>query len=286
MKIILFAPPYMSGGVKSLYFACEWSNDLGICRIVPFHEPKLASWFDHRCQLYDYSYEPNVLIYPEVYQPYIKGKYHVCFALGKHAPIQPHANIVICRSQEIVDWVKEKNSIVPTALVLPSINRSVFEYDGRSKRDIICYMTRPNKHPETADQLRSVYGDKIVEIVDYTERQVAEILKSAKVFVWRGSDKEGSPRPPKEALVAGCVVVGLDSELTEKQHINFGVHCSTEGELIRMAGEALEMTIPTAEQRSVVRDSKEEKQDWLKILRPHIGEEAFYSLNKEASISA
>lgn len=33
-----------------------------------------------------------------------------------------------------------------------------------------------------------------------------------------------------------------------------------------MAGEALSMPAPTAEQRSVVRDGREEKQDWLSLL--------------------
>lgn len=32
------------------------------------------------------------------------------------------------------------------------------------------------------------------------------------IFVWRGNANEGSPRPPKEALVAGSIVVGLESE--------------------------------------------------------------------------
>ncbi len=112
---------------------------------------------------------------------------------------------------------------ISALLILPSINRSVFEYDGRPKRNLICYMTRPHKHPETAELLRQKYGGKVMEIVDCSEREVAEILKSAKVFVWRGDDKEGSPRPPKEALVAGCVVVGLQSDLSEQYHTNFGI---------------------------------------------------------------
>ena len=33
-----------------------------------------------------------------------------------------------------------------------------------------------------------------------------------------------------------------------------------------MTGEALSMGTPTAEQRSVVRDGREEKQDWLSLL--------------------
>ncbi len=261
---IVFAPPLVYGGVKSLYSACEWLSEFGRSTIMPFEEQRLAGWFDHKCRLYDHSYFPDLLVYPEVHQPEIPGLFHLCFALGQRAPIQSHANLVVCRSSEVLNCVKRQTSI-PTTLILPSINRSIFEYDGRPKRDLICYMTRAHKHPETATLLRAEYGDKVVEIVDCSEAEVAEILKSAKVFVWRGDDKEGSPRPPKEALVAGCVVVGLESDLGERFHTNFGIRCSTVEELVRTAGQALNLPVPTGEQRSVVRDSKDEQKDWVAL---------------------
>lgn len=264
---IVFAPPYQSGGVKSLYSVCEWLNDLGRSTIRPFEEPRLASWFKHRCKLYDYSYSPHVLVYPEVYQPFIDGKYHICFVLGQHSIVEPHANLIVCKSQELLSWVDNQKPNISTALILPSIDRSVFEYDGRPKKELICYMTRPHKYPETAQLLRNEYGDKVREIVDFSEAEVAEALKEAKVFVWRGADREGSPRPPKEALVAACIVVGLKSDLNERYHTNFGIRCSTVDEVIRMAGEALKMATPSREQRSVVRDSREEKRDWLALFK-------------------
>jgi hypothetical protein len=264
---VVFSPPDQAGGVKSLYSVCEWLNDLGRSTIAPTSQPKLASWFEHPCELYDSSYPPDLLIYPEIYQPYFRWTFHICFALGKCAPIAPHANLVVCKSEAIREWVRGQHPRIPTALILPSIKRSVFEYDGRPKRDIICYMTRPHKHPDTARRLRAEYGDRVLEIVDYSEAEVAEVLRGAKVFVWRGNEKEGSPRPPKEALVAGCVVVGLESDLNESYHTNWGVRCATVDELIRMAGRALEMPTPTDEQRSVVRDSAEEKRDWMALLR-------------------
>src|SRR5439155_13658968 len=116
--------------------------------------------------------------------------------------------LTVCRSREILDWVKKQHPQMPAVLILPSIDMSVFEYDGRPKKDTICYMTRPDKHPETARLLRNQYGNKVLEIVDFSQAAVAEALKDSKVFVWRGNDSEGSPRPPKEALVAGCIVVG------------------------------------------------------------------------------
>lgn len=267
MNSIVFAPYFQAGGVKSLYSVCEWLNDIGRSTIMPYLEPKLVSWFEHYCELYDYSYSPDVLVYPEVYQPYVKGKYHICFALGKRAPVEPHANLIVCKSHEILDWVREQYANIPTALILPSINRSVFEYQGSPKKEIICYMTRPHKHPETAQQLRQRYGDKVMEIINFSETDVAEALKQAKVFVWRGDDKEGSPRPPKEALVAGCIVVGLESDLNERYHTDFGIRCSTVDRLIEMAGEALKLPVPSREQRSVIRDSLEEKQDWLALMK-------------------
>ena len=263
---VVFAPYFRAGGVKSLYAVCEWLSELGQSTISPFVQPKLVEWFEHSCTLYDYSYSPDVLIYPEVYQPYVKGKHHICFALGKRSPIEPHADVIVCRSKKILAWVKEQYSNIPTALILPSIKRSVFEYDGRPKKDIICYMTRPDKHPETALRLREEYGDKLMEIVDLSEAEVADALRDAKVFVWRADDKEGSPRPPKEALVAGCIVVGLESDLNDDYHTDFGIRCSSVEGLIKMAGEALKMPLPTKGQRSVVRNHEEEKRDWLALL--------------------
>jgi hypothetical protein len=281
IKSIVFAPYFQCGGVKSLYSVCEWLNELGRSTIMPFVAPKLVSWFKHHCELYDYSYSPDVLIYPEVYQPYIEGKYHICFALGKRSPIEPHANLIVCKSREVLDWVKEQDANIPTALIAPSIDRSVFEYQGGPKEERICYMTRPQKHPETAQLLRSVYDDKVMEIVDFSEAEVADALKSAKVFVWRGDDKEGSPRPPKEALVAACIVVGLEADLNERYQTDFGIRCATVEELIEKAGEALKMPIPTKEQRSVIRDSKEERQDWLTLLnRLEIGRGTFAWLRR------
>ena len=265
---IVFAPASINGGVKSLYSVCEWLNDLGRSTILPFDDRNLALWFSHRCEAYDHSYTPDVLIYPEVYQPHFEGRiFHICFAVGMLSPIKHHADMAVCKSVEILDWVKHQHPKMPATLTLPSINRSIFEYDGRPKKDIICYMTRPDKHPETAILLRDAYGDSVKEIVNLSEADVAETLKDAKVFVWRGYITEGSPRPPKEALVAGCTVVGLESELNERHHTNFGIRCSTVDELIKMAGESLKMPVPTEQERSVVRDSTEEKQDWLTLLK-------------------
>jgi hypothetical protein len=255
--------------VKSLYSVSEWASRLGRSRISPFWGAKLASWFDHRCKLYDGSYNPDVLIYPEVYQPHVdQVRYHVCFAVGKLKPIAAHADLTVCKSADTASWVTAQHPHMATALIAPSIDRSIFEYDGRTKKDLICYMTRPRKHPETAEQLRRRYGDRLCEIVDRSESEVAELLKDAKVFVWRGNDQEGegSPRPPKEALVAGCLVVGLKSDLNDRYLTNWGIQCATMDELLEMAGEALKMPMPTAQERAVVRDKKEEMADWLALL--------------------
>jgi hypothetical protein len=266
LNSIVFSPPWCGGGIKSLYVACDALGQLGRSTIAPFgDEPRLAGWFSHSCELYDYTYLPDLVVYPEVYQPRIPHRCHICFVLGKYGHVQPHADLAVCRSQGLVDWVAEHNPQMPTALLLPGIDRRIFEYDGRQKGDVICYMTRPHKYPETADLLRERYGDKVVEIVQRHESEVAEILKGAKVFVWRGTDKEGSPRPPKEALVAGCVVVGLAADLDAAHHTDFGLRCGTVDELIETAGQALSMPIPTDAERAVIRDVKEEKAAWVRI---------------------
>lgn len=264
---VVCSPSEIGGGIKSLYSVCEWLSQIGNSRISPLWTSHLATWFKHRCKRYDYSFFPDVLIYPEVEQPHYDFiNYHICFALGRFAPIKPHADLVVCKSPAILSWVKQQHPEMPTALIPPSIDRAIFEYDGRPKKDQICFMTRPHKQPEIAQKLRQRYGDKLVEIVNFTEAQVAEALKDARVFVWAGAETEGSPRPPKEALVAGCVVVGLESDLHPDYHIDFGIKCSNIDELIEMAGEALTMPLPTLEERAVVRDKKEEMTDWLALI--------------------
>jgi len=264
---IVFAPPWEGGGVKSLYAACEALGTLGRSGIVPFDEFRLATWFNHRCALYDYSYCPDLVVYPEIYQPHIPGRRHACFVLGKYGKVAAHAELAVCRSPALVDWLRAERPAPRTFLLRAGIDRKIFEYDGREKQDVICYMTRPHKHPETAQLLRERYGAKLVEIIDRTEAEVAELLKNAKVFVWRGNDKEGSPRPPKEALVAGCVVVGLKTDLDAAHYTDFGMRCSTVEDLIDAAGQALALPVPSEADRAVVRDAGEEKQDWIEIAR-------------------
>jgi hypothetical protein len=264
---IVYAPPGDSGGVKSLYTVCGWLGELGKSTIVPFDGNHLVNWFPHRCTIFDEIYTPHVVVYPEVHQPNLGDKYfHICFALGKYGAIQPHADLVVCKTPDMVDWIKAQHPHLSVALIRPSIERSVFEYDGRPKQNLICYMTKPHKHPETAELLRERYGSKLVEIINQPEVTVAEILKDAKVFVWRSNDKEGSPRPPKEALVAGCQVVGLESDLHKRFRIDFGIKCATVDELIEKAGEALKLPIPTVQERAIVNDSVAEKEDWLRLV--------------------
>ena len=225
-----------------------------------------ATWFRNTCSLYDYSYVPSVILYPEVFQANFRHiRHRVCLALGKYATIEPFATLTVGRAPEMISWVKGMLPEMPTRLIAPSIDRQPFEYDDRPKKDLICYITRDHKHPEMARMLRERYGDKVVEIVDRSESEVGEILKDAKVFVWRGNDKESTPRPPKEALVAGCVVVGLKDDLADRYVTNFGVRCSSVDEVLDMAGEALRMPVPSREERSIIRDKKDEMRDWVDL---------------------
>ncbi|MEY2557722.1 MAG: hypothetical protein QOE34_1147 [Verrucomicrobiota bacterium] len=264
LNSVVFAPRWVGGGVKSLYTVCEWLDELGHCTIVPFgNSPAPADWFAHRCRMFDFSYHPDLIVYPEVFQPEFQSEaFKICFALGQHQKVKPFCDLVVCKSPAIADWLKEDGLKVRQEIVRPSIARGIFEYDGRPKKDIIAYMTRIHKHPEMALSLRTRYGDQLVEIVDRDEAGVAEILKDAKVFIWRGDDKEGSPRPPKEALVAGCVVVGLREDLNESYCTDFGIQCATLDELMDKAGEALSMDIPGEKERAYVRDSQDERADW------------------------
>jgi glycosyltransferase involved in cell wall biosynthesis len=218
--------------------------------------------------MFDKSYTPQVVVYPEIFQPQHSAQvFHICFALGRFKPIEPHADLVVVKSSGMFDWVKQQQPQLRVKLIRGGVNRNIFDYDGRPKREIICHMTRPHKNPETAALLRERYGDKVVEIVGKSETETAEILKSAKVFVWRGFETEGFGRPPREALAAGCVVVGLAKDLSAEQDINFGMKCRDVDELLQKAGEALQMPIPSPAERAVVRDSEDEARDWFALMK-------------------
>lgn len=270
---VVFAPPGDSGGVKSLYHLSNWLDRLGPSGIAPFDGDHLVSWFSHQCRLFQDDYRPDLVVYPEIFQPRLAGDFfHLCFALGRFKPVEPHADLVVTKSPDMADWVKSHQPRLPVKVIAPGISRQIFEYDGRPKQDIICYMTRPHKHPETAALLRARYGDKLMEITGKSEAQVAEILKNAKVFVWRGIcwngiHKESSPRPPKEALVAGCNVVGLAEDLHARHNLDFGIRCANEAELIETAGLALQLPVPSVAERAVVRDSECEARDWIELLK-------------------
>lgn len=264
---VVFAPRSRSGGVKSLYLACHALGRLGRSAIASFPVPGLVDWFRHDCEAFDGSYVPDVLVYPEVFQPHIRSvSLRICYALGRYAPVRPYADLTVCRSPAIEDWVKSRDPAMPTVVFEGSVDRAIFEYDGRPKRDWICCMPRSHKHPEVAAMLRARHGDRVVEIAGRTEAEVAELLKSAKVFVWWGNDKEGSPRPPKEALVAGCVVVGLASDLHVRHATDFGIKCASLADVVDRAGDALSLPIPGVAERAVVRDAANEVEDWIDLI--------------------
>ncbi len=269
MRSVVFAPALVNGGVKSLYAVCSWLRRFGESQIQPFGAPGLARWFAHDCTLFDHSYEPDLVVYPEVYQPEFDASvYHLCFALGRHNEIRPHADLVICRSPEILHWVREHAPQLRAEVIVPSIDRRPFEYDDRRKVEQICYFTRLDKHPETALALRARYGaHRVIEIVDCSEREVAERLRQAQVMVWRGHRREGSPRPPKEALVAGCHVVGLEDDMRPGLATDFGVKCQSIEELLEAPECLFGRPPPTIAERAVVRSAREEERDWATLVQ-------------------
>ena len=257
------------GCSKSLYAVCEALTGLGQSAIGALQPgTTVATWFHHQCLAYDYSYVPDVLIYPELHQVhYPEVKHHICFVQGRFSEVEAHASLAVFKSPGTLSWARARNPRTSAALIPPGIDRQIFDYDGRPKKEIICFMPRPHRYPETGQRLREQHGAKVVDILGRSEVEVAELLKEAKVFVWRGSDKDGSPRPPREALAAGCVVVGLETDLNDDHGTTFGLTCSSVDELVQRAGEALDMPIPSQEERSVIRDKKDELRDWVNLIK-------------------
>jgi hypothetical protein len=268
MDIAVIAPSIPgTGGVKSLYALAEFLNGEHNCGIIHYGPGGIADWFDHNAVEYDSicSTEPDLVIYPEDYQPLMGTMKHVCFALGTTKKIEYHADYVVCKSRETVEFAKEFIDSKKIKVIESSININKFKYDGREKKEQVAYMLKQHKHPEMAKLLYSKFGPKYVNIANKTEQEVAEILKDTKVFVWRGWDFEGSPRPPKEAYAAGCHVVGPTNDLSEMYGTDFGYKCNSEEHILNTA--EMLLTEPVIEpDLSLIRDGADEKQDWLDFI--------------------
>lgn len=92
-----------------------------------------------------------------------------------------------------------------------SFDPLIFPYSGKKKPQI-CYM--PRKNSEDARQVINILqakklldGFDLISIHGKPEQEVAQILSESLVFMSFGSP-EGSPMPPCEAMLCGCVVVG------------------------------------------------------------------------------
>ena len=268
MNIAVIAPSIPgTGGVKSLYALAGFLNGEHNCGISHYGPGDFADWFDHDAVEYasTWTTKPDLIIYPEDFQPRMKDVKNVCFALGTTKKIEPHADYVVCKASETVEFAKAYVDSKKIRVIESSIDINTFKYDGREKKEQVAYMLKQHKHPEMAKLLYAKFGPKYVNILDKTEQEVAEILKDSKVFVWRGWAFEGSPRPPKEAYVAGCHVVGPTNDLSELYGTDFGHKCVSEEDILKTAERLL--TEPVAEpDLSLIRDSKAEKQDWLDFI--------------------
>lgn len=92
-----------------------------------------------------------------------------------------------------------------------SFDTSLFNYSS-GKKSQICFM--PRKNSDDARQVVNILqakklldGFELVVIDGKPTREVAQILKESLIFMSFGYP-EGSPLPPCEAMLCGCVVVG------------------------------------------------------------------------------
>lgn len=93
----------------------------------------------------------------------------------------------------------------------PSRDPRVFSFSERKKKQI-CFM--PRKRYEDALQVinilkfRAALKDWNIKIISgRTQEEVAQIMKESLIFLSFGYP-EGSPLPPTEAMLCGCIVIG------------------------------------------------------------------------------
>lgn len=228
-----------SGGVRVIYRAVDHLNAAGIPSWVVHDQPGFAcSWFEHATPIaYAAQVSPrpgvDLLAVPEVYGPALgsiaPGVRKVVFnqnaynTFAGYAPVTPpgetaydHPEVsgAICVSDDNAAYLRH-------AFPRLDVRRITYQLDpelwfapehpgGRPRR--LTFM--PRKHADQANQVLNILSQRgalrdveVLPLDGMNEAQVAAAQRDALVFLSFGYP-EGCPFPPKEAMAAGCLVVG------------------------------------------------------------------------------
>lgn len=219
-----------SGGVRAMYRHAELAARTGFdAKVWHFAEGFHVGWFSSSAQVISGETcelgPDDVLVVPEVmvldgFDPapgvrkvvYNQNHYYTFDNFsGTDYPAWKPAPQVWAGSAVSVDVLTALHPKLKVQLVPYVIDTGLYRFAEERKRKIVLL---PRKRPREAAVLTALFrndkrfaGVEVVSLDDVTEREVAEALADASVFIALGRD-EGFGLPVAEALSAGCVVIG------------------------------------------------------------------------------
>jgi hypothetical protein len=227
-----------SGGLRKQYRAVDTLNAAGIPAVVLHRRPNFScTWFEHATPIVtagDVAVgERDVIAVPETYGAEIghlpEGVRQVIFNQGTYLALDsilgggeaaarpyvanPDLASVVVVSDDGVDAMRYAFPRLPLHRIRHGIDPALHHPPAVPAGRRIAYMPR-RRSQESAQVLQlldlrgALEGWEVVAIERRSEREVAEILRSSRIFL-SFSEREGFGLPPLEALACGCLVVGF-----------------------------------------------------------------------------
>jgi glycosyltransferase involved in cell wall biosynthesis len=219
-----------SGGVRAIYRHVDILNAAGRPAAVLHHREGFScEWFEHSTRILGAGavrLGPNdVLVVPEIYGPHLdllpQGPRLVVFNQNAYLTFEHLGTrqqlgyerfaAALTVSEDSAEYLRFAFPSLAVSVVSNAIDPEVFcPADDPPPRRIAMM---PRKRPEDAAQIRRLLGARfrgwqIVSISSSSEREVAEALRSAPIFLALGK-REGFGLPAAEAMACGCFVVGF-----------------------------------------------------------------------------
>jgi len=227
-----------AGGPRKQYQCVDVLNAAGIPAAVVHHSPGFrCDWFRNETKVFaasEIEVSPaDVIVIPEIYGSSIcqlpkgirqvilnQNAYLTLDALGRgvEEAAKPYLHnpdlvAVVAVSDQNADLLRYAFRDITVHRVRWSVNPALYFPPATAPGKRIAYM--PRRRADEAAQvlallkLRGILdGWEIVPISNRSESEVAEIMRSCRLFL-SFSEREGLGLPPLEAMACGCLVVGF-----------------------------------------------------------------------------
>ena len=279
-QVVYLAPDFAepSGGVRAMYRHVETAVAAGIDAKIWHHADGFrCDWFDSDAPVVTGAKlelaEDDLLVVPEVFvlpgfdpapgcRKVIYNQNHFYTFdhwSGDDYPEWTPEPAVWASSETSVEVLRKLHPKLTTSLVPYVIDLDLFAPARRRSRKVVLM---PRKRPREAALLMALFRAddrfadvELVAVEDLTERQTADHLASASVFVALGHE-EGFGLPVAEALAAGCVVVGYPAGGGAELFTAPGTHVAADADVLGIVDQLAGILAhpPTAAQRRGYRD--------------------------------